>query len=104
MIGMYNKKEAVRKPNLRFRTAFFECSPADDAFSLFAAQRKKQVLGRQASKNQNRPGVRAALIRIEGGNDKEESLLINRSAGGVTRFPFDGFSINRKCVKNALSM
>ena len=55
-------------------------------------------------KNQNRPGVRAALIRIEGGNDKEESLLINRSAGGVTRFPFDGFSINRKCVKNALSM
>ena len=59
---------------------------------------------RRSAKNQNRPGVRAALTRIEGGNDKEESLLINRSAGGVTRFPFDGFSINRKCVKNSLSM
>ena len=56
------------------------------------------------SKNQNRPGVRAALTRIEGGNDKEESLLINRIAGGVTRFPFDDYSITCKCVKNALSL
>ena len=54
--------------------------------------------------NQNRPGVRAALTRIEGGNDKEESLLVNRLAGGVTRSPFDDFSITVKCVKNALSV